>query len=136
MHFNPLSANPTKWLKTLKQFVGNLPTNCLSVFDHFVKLALKGLRNVIYWFCYSLNPQVFWASCSDVLHSCWSGNLQKFLRNFSVKKLIYNKVAWIQVTTLQRRGFQSLVLFWEYLEIFQTYSDFSKISLLQSRYFL
>ena len=38
---NPLSANPTKWSNTLKQFVGKLPTNCLSVFDHFVKLALK-----------------------------------------------------------------------------------------------
>ena len=43
-HFNPLSANPTKWSNTLKQFVGNLPTNCLSVFDHFMNLALKGLR--------------------------------------------------------------------------------------------
>ena len=42
--FNPLSANPTKWSDTLKQFVANLPTNCLSVFDHFVILALKGLR--------------------------------------------------------------------------------------------
>ena len=41
---NPLSAHPTKWSNTLKEFVGNLPTNCLSVFDHFVKLALKGLR--------------------------------------------------------------------------------------------
>ena len=41
--FNPLSANPTKWPNTLKQFVGKLRTNCLSVFDHFVKLALKGL---------------------------------------------------------------------------------------------
>ena len=39
----PLSANPTKWSNTLKQSVGNLPTNCLSVFDHFVGLALKGL---------------------------------------------------------------------------------------------
>ena len=37
-----LSANPTKWSNTLKQFVGNLPTNSLSVFDHFVKFALKG----------------------------------------------------------------------------------------------
>ena len=26
-----------------KRFIGELPTNCLSVFDHFVKLALKGL---------------------------------------------------------------------------------------------
>ena len=41
--FNPLSANPTKWPNTLKQFVGKLPTNCLSVSDHLVKLALKGL---------------------------------------------------------------------------------------------
>ena len=40
---NPLSANPTKWPNTLKQFVGKLPTNSLSVFDHFVKLGLKGL---------------------------------------------------------------------------------------------
>ena len=40
---NPLSANPTKWSNTPKQFVGNLPTNCLSVFDHFMNLALKEL---------------------------------------------------------------------------------------------
>ena len=38
---NPLSAYPTKWSNTLKQFVGNLLTNCLSVLDHFVGLALK-----------------------------------------------------------------------------------------------
>ena len=40
---NPLSAKLTKWPNTLKQFVGNLPTNCLSVFGHFVGLALKEL---------------------------------------------------------------------------------------------
>ena len=45
--FNPLSASPTKWSNTLKQFVGNLPKNCLSVFDHFINLALKGLRDDI-----------------------------------------------------------------------------------------
>ena len=42
--FNPLSANPTKWSNTLKQFIGNLPTNCFSVFDHFAGLALKGSK--------------------------------------------------------------------------------------------
>ena len=47
-NLNPLSANPTKWSNTLKKFVGNLPTNCLSVFDHFVKLALKRLRILDY----------------------------------------------------------------------------------------
>ena len=39
--FNPLSANPTKWSNKFKRFVGNLPTNCLSVFDHFMGLALR-----------------------------------------------------------------------------------------------
>ena len=34
---NPLTVNPTKWSNTL-------PTNCLSVFNHFVGLALKGLK--------------------------------------------------------------------------------------------
>ena len=41
--FNPLTANPTKWSNTLKQFVGKLFTNCLGTFDHFVWVALKGL---------------------------------------------------------------------------------------------
>ena len=43
LYVSPLSANTTKWSNTLKQFVGNFSTNCLSVFDHFVKLVLKGL---------------------------------------------------------------------------------------------
>ena len=42
---NSLNNNPTKGSNTLKQFVGNLLTNCLNVFDHFVKLALKGLTH-------------------------------------------------------------------------------------------
>ena len=40
---NPFEANPTKCSNTLKQIVGELPTNCLSVFDHFVGLTLKWL---------------------------------------------------------------------------------------------
>ena len=46
---NPLSANITKWSNTLKQFFGKLPANCLSVFDHFVILAFKGLK--VFRFC-------------------------------------------------------------------------------------
>ena len=45
---NPSSANPTKWPNTLQQFVGKLPKNCLSVFGHFVGLALKGLKSSWY----------------------------------------------------------------------------------------
>ena len=44
LDINPLSSNPTKWSNKLKQFVGNLPTNCFSVFDHFVLLAVKRLN--------------------------------------------------------------------------------------------
>ena len=40
---NTLNANPEKWSNTLKQIVGNWATICLSVFDHFMNLALKGL---------------------------------------------------------------------------------------------
>ena len=32
-----------KWSNTLKKFVSKKPTDCLSVFDHFVVLVLKGL---------------------------------------------------------------------------------------------
>ena len=48
-YLSPLSANPTKWSNTFKQFFGKLPTNCLSVFDHFVKLAVKGLKLISRW---------------------------------------------------------------------------------------
>ena len=36
-YINSLSAKPSKWPNTLN--------NCLSVFDHFVKLAVKGLKS-------------------------------------------------------------------------------------------
>ena len=39
--FNPLSTKLTKWSNTLP--ARKLPTKCLSVFDHFGKLAFKGL---------------------------------------------------------------------------------------------
>ena len=45
-NLNPLSAIPTKWSNTLKQFAGKLPTNCWGVFDHFIGLTLKGLKLV------------------------------------------------------------------------------------------
>ena len=44
---NPLNANPEKWSNTLKQIVGNLPTICLSVFDHFMNLVLQGIKDLL-----------------------------------------------------------------------------------------
>ena len=61
--FNPFSANFTKWSNTLKQFVGNLRTNYLSVFDHFVGLALKGLS-----FREELTNLAFFCSKREI---CW-----------------------------------------------------------------
>ena len=45
MSLNPLTSSATKQSNTLKQFVSNLSTSCLSVFDHFLGLALKGLTD-------------------------------------------------------------------------------------------
>ena len=44
---NPLSANPTKWSNTLKQFVSCCRQIVLSVFDHFMGLALKVLPDFV-----------------------------------------------------------------------------------------
>ena len=55
--------------ETLKQFVGNLLTNCLSVFDHFVGLALKGLK-----------PQKSKMQLSGICVLLQSFGLIKFLR--------------------------------------------------------
>ena len=50
---NPLSANPTKWPNTHKQFVGCCLRylSYLSVVDHFVRLAFK----VVMSFCCCFN---------------------------------------------------------------------------------
>ena len=47
----PISQNG----QTLKQFVGNLPTISLSVFDRFVGLTLKGLIEDVVFFLKSLD---------------------------------------------------------------------------------
>ena len=43
-HLNLLSANPTKWSNTFKQFVSKFQ-RIVWVFDHFAGLALKELSN-------------------------------------------------------------------------------------------
>ena len=41
--FSPLKCQPNKMVKQTQTIRQLLPTNCLSVFDHFVGSALKGL---------------------------------------------------------------------------------------------
>ena len=45
---DPFSANFTKWLNTLKQFVGNLPTNCLSVWP-FCEIGTQRFNYLCNW---------------------------------------------------------------------------------------
>ena len=40
----PLNTDPVKWVNTLQHFVGKSRQIVLNVSDHFVGLALKGLR--------------------------------------------------------------------------------------------
>ena len=49
--FSPLSVNPTKWPNTFKQFVSNLPANCLSVFGRFVNYLVFSMCKLS-WFLF------------------------------------------------------------------------------------
>ena len=51
---NPLSVNPSKWVNTLKQFVGKLPRSCVYVFDHFVLLAQRLRMSAFKFLCSSI----------------------------------------------------------------------------------
>ena len=51
LFLNLLYANFTKWSDTLKQLVGKLPTNCLSVFDDFVGLTVNPIQDGLFWDC-------------------------------------------------------------------------------------
>ena len=61
---NILNANPTKRSNALRQFVGNLSTNCFSVFDHFVGLVLKVLIE-----CNSFQNFRYQSYCTVLLQS-------------------------------------------------------------------
>ena len=61
--FNHLSDNPTKWSNALT-IRWQQPTNCFSVFDHFVRLALKGFKKK--QMCFTL---FFFQECSSSLLS-------------------------------------------------------------------
>ena len=74
--FNLLNTNLTKWSNTLKQFVGKLPTNCLSMFDHFVGLVLKRLIASIESLCL-----LFYSWLLDANLTKWSNTLKQFISN-------------------------------------------------------
>ena len=96
-----------KMVKYIQTIRGQQPTNCLSVFDHFVGLALQGLTNkqelrkltqlflvltsfeALFIFCTSWkNKKTSWFS--DVFRVCVTGNWLKWVkgaRSEEVKEL-------------------------------------------------
>ena len=86
-HFNLLSVNPTKWPNTLKQFVGKLPTNSLSVFGHFVNLALKGLIHLVME-CY-LN------SAQDLRFTFWPKSNWKKTSHAITMNVLMERIQWM-----------------------------------------
>ena len=88
---NPLSASFTKWSNTLKQFVGKLPTNCLSVFDHFVGLALKGLSLKMHLNKkFTIKSLRTWLKeCNDIKHNHSYKKLRSFPSDYDARKVIF-----------------------------------------------
>ena len=82
---NPLSASLSKWSNTLKQFVGNLPMNCVNVFDNFERLALKGLSS-------GKMTHIISLSSSKMTHTIGAG--EKHYRNTLV--LLLSEMSFLQ----------------------------------------
>ena len=83
LHINTihsLNVNPTKGSNRLKQFVRKLPTNCLSVFDHFGGLALKVLT--------SADSEPF----RDVLKSSYYGYIDKNFEKYLQRNSYFIKI--------------------------------------------
>ena len=105
-----LSANPTKQSNTLK-LAGNLRTNSLSVFDHFVGLVLQGVKNI-----------KFNQNFPDIISSCHSCCLeieltshfilrsQNFRRNIFMDKLPkLNKTSQTRLPLYGDRKFENKI---------------------------
>ena len=118
---NPLSANFIKWSNTVKQFVGNLPTNCLTVFDHFMGLVLKRLKCSGYYFTWYnhkmlISSRMFSILISTFLHSSKHLTVQSYHRNTKTRYEITHQGDVIVVVLLSLLVFEHIGhLFLEFL---------------------
>ena len=81
---NPLRPTSTKWSNTLTHFVGRLPTNCLSVFYHFVGLALKRFT----WPFLNRNVHGNWVEIKQLLNGFYFSSVILF---WNCKKALPNR---------------------------------------------
>ena len=113
--FNPLSASPQKMIKHTQTIHWLLPTNSLSVFDHFVGLVLIGL---------TYNLQLYWKRCSGIYIFLWILNFftniffmehlpetaseKRVLQKLANQHFYYKEISWnlklFQRTNVAREG--------------------------------
>ena len=97
---NTLSAKPPKWSNTIKQFVGNLRTNCLSLFDPFVGLTFKE------WIVFMWSQQNrYLMEESFIFMSAKTGNLRTyfFINYRNTLKILYVQSCIWQLQTCDNR---------------------------------
>ena len=70
-----------------------LPTNCLSVFSHFVGLALKGLRATLW------NETLLQTNYSVMKEGCL-GRLMQVPWKWTLHLTIFGKLVFLSITTL------------------------------------
>ena len=110
-YINPLSASPTKWSNTLKQFVGEQPTNCLSVFDYFVGSALKGLTVIQQFYKPKLFEVVLWTmgdwkkgACRLFLYTWWQRTYLTQGLNNIVKQYVHIRNSMVASNLKNRKS--------------------------------
>ena len=100
---HPLSANPTKWSNTLRR---QQPTIFLSAFDHFVGLALKGLRQVFYTKTHVLNPTR--TNFPLYFHCCRYSETGLFVSTSNLFKVTFEKAA--QLGSVNQKSVRKMVI--------------------------
>ena len=115
---DPLNANPTKYSNSFKQFAGSLPTNCLSMLDHFVGLnGLYAAAKQEFHYCklFTLHQKVFFEGvCHCVCVCLW-------LLHLFVENLTFLWKMYINKSVLQKIWF-SLSSVWEETIIKSSYT--------------
>ena len=77
----PFKRQPQKMIKHTQTIHGLLSTNCLSVFDHYKGMALKGLIVTIFKIAFNL-VRLHFKLLNEFQHQCYIG-LKKY-KTFSL----------------------------------------------------
>ena len=90
LFINPFAPTPPNRqpVKHTQEIRRSLPTNCLSVFDHFVGVALQGVRNLYF---FNLFPK------SEVNGVSWAGERGEREGGFNADIAIWSSKLCVQI---------------------------------------